>query len=86
MNTVYILVTIITSPVLHCHFPENYVDGESFLSLTEQDIKDMIPPIGIVKKILKLQHVSYYMHNCFLMNKFPGPFYLLPFQCHGIYL
>ena len=34
---------------------ENLVDGEAFLSLTEADFKEIVPPIGVVKKILKLK-------------------------------
>ena len=33
---------------------ENYIDGAAFLTLTEDDIKGMIPPLGLVKKITKL--------------------------------
>lgn len=39
-------------------FLENYIDGEAFVSLTEKDIKEMVPPIGLVKKILKLREVN----------------------------
>ena len=28
---------------------------ESFLELTETDVKEMVKPIGIVKKVVKLQ-------------------------------
>ena len=38
---------------------ENYIDGEVFVSLTEQDIKEMVPPIGLLKKILKLRQVNH---------------------------
>jgi len=35
---------------------ENEVDGESFMDLSESDLKEMIPnKMGVVKKILKLQ-------------------------------
>ena len=37
---------------------DNYIDGEAFISLTEQDIKGMVAPIGLVKKILKLRQVN----------------------------
>ena len=36
-------------------FAENKVDGEAFLELTEQDVKEMIKPLGQVKKIMRLQ-------------------------------
>ena len=32
----------------------NYIDGKEFLKLTVQDIKDMIPAVGIAKKIERL--------------------------------
>ena len=40
---------------------DNAVDGESFLDLSESDLKEMIPnKMGVVKRILKLQQeVSY---------------------------
>lgn len=33
---------------------ENYIDGMEFVNLTESEIKSMVPPIGLVKKIMKL--------------------------------
>lgn len=42
-----------------CVILDNYIDGEAFSSLTEQDIKEIVPPIGLVKKILKLRQVSF---------------------------
>ena len=37
-------------------FIDNEVDGESFMDLSESDLKEMIPnKMGVVKKILKLQ-------------------------------
>jgi len=40
----------------HSLLTDNEVDGESFLDLSEMDLKEMIPSkIGVVKKILKLQ-------------------------------
>ena len=38
---------------------ENQIDGESFLALTESDVKEMVKPIGVVKKIMKLQREVY---------------------------
>jgi len=38
------------------HPVENEVDGESFMDLSEADLKEMMPKkMGVVKKILKLQ-------------------------------
>lgn len=42
---------------LHLYSTENYVDGEAFMILTEEEIKKMVPPIGLVKKILKIRQV-----------------------------
>lgn len=33
---------------------ENYIDGKEFLTLTEQEIKTMVPPIGLARKIIRL--------------------------------
>ena len=33
---------------------ENKIDGDCFLELTEADVKEMVKPIGTVKKILKI--------------------------------
>ncbi len=41
--------------VYYVHCVENYVDGIEFISLTEDEIKAMVPPIGLVKKIMKLR-------------------------------
>ena len=35
---------------------ENQIDGKSFLELSEPDIKEIVKPIGVVKKIMKLQN------------------------------
>ena len=35
-------------------FSDNYIDGKEFLKLTEQDIKEMIPAVGIIKKLARL--------------------------------
>ena len=34
---------------------ENYIDGKELLELTASEIKDIVPPIGIAKKIIRLQ-------------------------------
>ena len=33
---------------------DNYIDGREFLLLTEDEVKYMIPPIGLAKKIARL--------------------------------
>ena len=35
-------------------YTENYIDGTVFLGLSESEIKEMVPPIGLAKKIMKL--------------------------------
>ena len=37
-----------------CPILENYIDGSEFLKLTDRDIRDMIPAVGIAKKIGRL--------------------------------
>ena len=34
---------------------DNQIDGEAFCELTEEDIKQMVQPLGVVKKICRLQ-------------------------------
>ena len=34
------------------HSPDNYIDGKEFEVLTESDVKNMIPAIGVYKKVL----------------------------------
>lgn len=36
-------------------FLENEIDGEAFCELSETDIKAIIKPLGIVKRIIRLQ-------------------------------
>ena len=33
---------------------ENYIDGKEFAKLTESEVRDMVPPIGLAKKIIRL--------------------------------
>jgi hypothetical protein len=33
---------------------DNYIDGKEFLTLTVQEIKSMVPPIGLSRKIICL--------------------------------
>ena len=42
-------------------YSENEIDGDCFLELTESDIKGLVPKLGLVKKICRLQaSVSFY--------------------------
>ena len=33
---------------------DNYIDGKEFLLLTEKEVKEMVPPLGLAKKISRL--------------------------------
>ena len=49
---------------------ENYIDGTVFLTLTEGEVKTMVPPLGLVRKIIKLipqsrQEVCYTVSEIF---------------------
>lgn len=37
-------------------YVENLIDGKEFVALQENEVKDLIPPLGIVKKILRLAY------------------------------
>ena len=37
-----------------CLLVENYIDGKEFIKLTEAEVKVMVPPIGLAKKIIRL--------------------------------
>ena len=34
---------------------ENEIDGAAFFELTEKDVKEMIKPMGQIKKIMRIQ-------------------------------
>lgn len=53
------------------HNTENYVDGEALFQLTEKDICEMVPPIGLTKKILYLIQLVC-EHCCFNFHPFTG--------------
>ena len=48
------IVTVFITLLKYFYTLENYIDGKEFTRLTEQEVKDMIPAIGIVKKIMRL--------------------------------
>ena len=48
---VYIAVSSKYNPLLTA---ENYIDGSEFLTLTKADVKAMILPLGLAKKIVSL--------------------------------
>ena len=33
-------------------FAENYIDGSEFVGLSDAEIREMVPPIGLAKKII----------------------------------
>lgn len=37
--------------------PDNEIDGQGFLDLTEADVKGLVSKLGVVKKILRLKTV-----------------------------
>ena len=43
----------ITFGLIHSSTPisDNYIDGQEFLFLSENNIKTMVPPIGLARKI-----------------------------------
>lgn len=54
---------------------DNYIDGAEFLTLSESEVKSMVPPIGLARKILRLQphtrviqyHSSSYIPDNFIL-------------------
>lgn len=46
---------MIVSKGLLFPYTENKIDGESFRELYEADVKEMVKPVGVVKKIMKFQ-------------------------------
>ena len=49
-----LLKLIIHFIVMYLIIIENYVDGNGFLQLKESDIKEIVPPIGLAKNIIRL--------------------------------
>ena len=37
-----------------CGVSDFYIDGQEFIKLTETEVKEMVPPIGLAKKILRM--------------------------------
>ncbi len=40
--------------MLGFHCADNYIDGGEFMNLTPTEVKEMVPPIGLAKKIIRL--------------------------------
>ena len=40
--------------VLDAWFAENFVDGCAFVMLSQRDIRQLVPPIGLAKKVFSL--------------------------------
>ena len=51
------------------HNTDNYMDGEALFQLTGKDIREMVPPIGLTKKILYLIQLVH-LHCCFGFHPF----------------
>ena len=49
-----LLKLIIHFIVMYLIIIDNYVDGNEFLQLKESDIKEIVPPIGLAKNIIRL--------------------------------
>lgn len=49
---------------LSCRVSDNYIDGQEFMKLTETEVKEMVPPIGLAKKILRM--IPKVCADCFL--------------------
>lgn len=43
------------NPLLLLFQLDNEIDGEAFLDLSEKDVKEIVKPLGQVKKIMRLQ-------------------------------
>ena len=41
-------------------YTENFIDGESLFELSEEEICEMLPPIGLTKIMYLIQSVSVY--------------------------
>ena len=39
----------VSIPLMRC-----VIDGQEFIKLTETEVKEMVPPIGLAKKILRM--------------------------------
>lgn len=48
---------------MHVCSTENFIDGNEFAGLTEADIKNMVPAIGLAKKIIRLVPKVLYLHG-----------------------
>ena len=38
--------------MIECLQTENYIDGCAFMMLNEEDVRELVPPIGLTKKIM----------------------------------
>lgn len=49
---------------------DNYIDGAEFAALSTEDIKAMVPPIGLANKISRLRPQVYYYKISFQPSHF----------------
>ena len=52
--------------------PDNYIDGKEFCKLTEAEVKAMVPPIGLAKKIVHLISKVITFRQCVQKHAKPG--------------
>ena len=45
---------LIVATVNYGFYPENFIDGCAFVMLTQKDVRKLVPPIGLAKKIISL--------------------------------
>ena len=48
----------------YLHYVDEETDGAGFLDLTEADIKSLVPKLGIVKKLCRLQNLVRICYTC----------------------
>ena len=58
------------------HNLDNYVDGKVLMNLSESELLEMIPPIGLVKNILTLTEQRSTQQVCTQKSKLRLPLYL----------
>ena len=59
---------------------DNYIDGEEFVGLLPAEVREMVPPIGLAKKIIKLiptSTVYMYVRNNWINFSAIGAFFIV---------
>ena len=47
---------------------ENYIDGCAFIMLNEHDVRELVPPIGLMKKIMSFVPQVSFSDNLAITN------------------